>query len=668
MNRILVIIFLFLSTLQVNAQCNVNTSICNGGNAGPFSFVPLGNHVSTCLDFFGPNAGYIILNISQGGNLNMLIDGNSSSGFIDVAVFNIPQGVPPCTAINSNSNQILCNYASSASGCNQFGGQFGCPSNVGTVPVTAGQQLMIVAENWSGSSSSFTLQMSSAPGSAQAGLPNATINPVSDLCVSANPVQLSAPSMGGTWSGSGVSATGMFNPATAGIGIHQITYSVGLSPCIDQDTIDITVVDNPTISLTSNSPVCSGETIIFTVDSILNSTYLWSGPNGFNSTSTAVLIYNASPTDAGTYTVTVNHAGCTSTASTDVVVNPNVSINLDAVAPLCEKDSIVFNHATVTSPSGNSYTGYWFGEGITDSISGAFDPLLAGIGTHTVYYEVTGACGSIDSLDIVVKPHPKFNLLSLFVADCSPLQTTLMVASDLTNDSTHIDFGNGSVGDSLGLFPLTYTNNGNSVLCYPIQVSGISQGCATDTIFPNYFCVYPNPIATPTVSASKADVYNPTFQFTDQSENIISSFWSFGDGSTSSLTNPTHTYSQDPNDYTVVLAVENEYECKDTSNIQVRVVEDILFYVPNSFTPDGDEFNNVFRPILGGPVELQSYTLLVYNRWGQTVFESHDPIFGWDGTFGGTMVPDGTYTWMITFQAKETSETFKKYGFVNLIK
>src|SRR5690606_27386405 len=131
-------------------------SICTPGTAGPFGFVNPGAAVSTCLDWFGPNTGYILLNITSSGPLNMLINGNATTGFLDVAVFNIPNGVAPCTAIQNTANQIGCNYASASSGCNQFGTSFPCASSVPAPMVSAGQTLMIVVENWSGSSSTFT--------------------------------------------------------------------------------------------------------------------------------------------------------------------------------------------------------------------------------------------------------------------------------------------------------------------------------------------------------------------------------------------------------------------------------------------------------------------------------------------------------------------------------
>ena len=659
--------FLFLFSFSLShAQCNINTSICNGTNAGPFNFVTPGVHVSTCLDFFGPNVGYIILNISQGGNLNMLIDGNSSGGFIDVAVFNIPQGTPPCTAILSNSNQILCNYASSPSGCNQFGNQFGCPASVGTVNVTAGQQLMIVAENWSGSSSNFTLQLATTPGSAQAGLPDATITPVPSMCLSASPVQMQAVSMGGTWSGDGVSASGLFDPSVAGIGVHKITYNVGISPCTAVDSTFVTVVDNPTISVTSNSPICTGQDLVFSHDTYPGATYTWSGPNGFSTTIDTVLkIHNVTLNNNGTYSVTVNSGGCTNTATTNVTINSTAGIDITPVAPMCFYDTTTMAAVTVTIPGNAPYTGYWSGIGITDSLHGVFDPQIAGPGTHQIYYTVLGACGGIDSTAVVVKPHPDLHLITDLNVGCMPLETNAYVTSSDSLDSLHIDFGNGLFSDTVANPSIVFSQVG----CYDVKVWGIHDGCATDSIFPQFYCVNPVPDAIAAVEKNDAMEFHPDFQFINNSKNATSYYWEFGDGTGSADTAPKHSYPLEmPNEYTVVLTATNDQGCKDSSIIYVRVIEEMIFYVPNAFTPDGDEYNNSFQPVFYSGFDDQTYSFRIYNRWGEMLYESHDPKVGWDGTFQGHLVQDGVYTWSISFKSKENSEPYKYTGFVTLIK
>lgn len=253
MKNILILILFFLTQI-LHSQCNTNISICQPGVAGPFGFGNGGTPVSTCLDFY-PNSQftYIILYITQSGPLNLLIQGNVSSGFLDVSIFNIPTGQLPCDAILNTNNEIGCNYAAAFSGCNQFGNVFPCPSSVPSPNVLAGQVLMIVVEDWTdpitgvnGPSTSFTLQLGPPPG-AQTGPPNTTITQVGPFCEDDNPVQLQSVNTGGLWSGNGVSPTGLFDPNLALIGNNIITYSLGQNPCNSTSTTTIVVTPNPII-------------------------------------------------------------------------------------------------------------------------------------------------------------------------------------------------------------------------------------------------------------------------------------------------------------------------------------------------------------------------------------------------------------------------------------
>lgn len=220
--RIIFVITLIFNNVKVGySQCNTNISICQQGVAGPFGFGQGGQQVSTCLDWLPTSQfTYIVLYVTQSGPLNLLIQGNGGTGFLDVAIFNIPPNTPPCNAILNNANQIGCNYASASSACNQFGNAFPCVSSVPAPNVVAGQVLMIVVEDWgNGPSTNFTLQLGQPPG-AQTGPPNTTITQVGPFCTTSAAVQLQSVNMGGIWSGSGVSPTGLFNPANAGPGTH----------------------------------------------------------------------------------------------------------------------------------------------------------------------------------------------------------------------------------------------------------------------------------------------------------------------------------------------------------------------------------------------------------------------------------------------------------------
>lgn len=281
--------------VQNGTGCNTNTTICTQGLAGPFGFSTPGPPVSSCLDFFGPTYAYIVLYITQSGPLQLLIDGSAASGFMDVAIFDVPPGVDPCVASLSTANQIACNYASSSSGCNQIGTAFPCASSVPSPNVVAGDVLFIVVENWSGTSTNFTMQLGPSP-AAQTGPPDATIVPAGPFCSTDPPVQLSAVNSGGNWTGPGVSASGVFNPAAVGPGSYTINYGIGTAPCNDTDVETIVVTNcNCLIStFTANISACLAATNTFTV----TGTFTYTGNPGAGNL--IVQVTNGS----GTYTQT----------------------------------------------------------------------------------------------------------------------------------------------------------------------------------------------------------------------------------------------------------------------------------------------------------------------------------------------------------------------------
>ena len=78
--------------------------------------------------------------------------------------------------------------------------------------------------------------------------------------------------------------------------------------------------------------------------------------------------------------------------------------------------------------------------------------------------------------------------------------------------------------------------------------------------------------------------------------------------------------------------------------------------MPNTFTPDGDPLNQIFNPVFGMGASLDDYGFYIYNRWGELIFESHDPAIGWDGPYGAGkdfICQDGTYTWKLILKATD---------------
>jgi gliding motility-associated-like protein len=349
--------------VQSGNGCNTDVTICTPGVAGPFGFNTPGPPVSSCLDFIGPDYAYIVLYITSSGPLDLLIDGDAATGFLDVAIFDVTTG-DPCTEIQNVGNEISCNYADFANGCNQFGTTFPCTSSVPAPNVVAGDVLMIVVENWSGSSTNFTLDLAPPP-SAQTGPPDPTITPAGPFCDTDPAIQLNAVNMGGDWTGPGVSLTGLFDPGSVGPGTYNIDYSIGQPPCQAQSQTTITVnncstpcnLDNFNVNISScqagslymmsgtitysNPP--AGGTLIVEVD---NGTTIYDTIINPPFTSPDNFSISGIPADGSASTITVYFSAdpaCTQT------------INYTATAPCgCSAEIGTFT-ANITGSSTNNY-------------------------------------------------------------------------------------------------------------------------------------------------------------------------------------------------------------------------------------------------------------------------------------------------------------------------
>ena len=94
--------------------------------------------------------------------------------------------------------------------------------------------------------------------------------------------------------------------------------------------------------------------------------------------------------------------------------------------------------------------------------------------------------------------------------------------------------------------------------------------------------------------------------------------------------------------YTAVLTDANGCKIQD----DVAIYYDPIIYVPNTFTPDNNDYNNVFRAVTQNIIEFE---MTIYNRWGEVVFQSFDPDAAWDGYYGGSLSQDGVYVWKIWY-------------------
>jgi gliding motility-associated-like protein len=245
----------------------------------------------------------------------------------------------------------------------------------------------------------------------------------------------------------------------------------------------------------------------------------------------------------------------------------------------------------------------------------------------------------------------------------------VVFTADVYNPSWNYQwtFGNGATTQQLGQVGYQYATNG----CYDVSLSVTNpQGCTTTETYFDVMCVYDSPVAVAGADPTEVTTLEPLVEFSNNSENATSYAWNFGDGTYGFGFEPIHLFPAEPADYVVSLVAMNEVGCTDTAYVSIHVEENLIYYVPNSFTPNDDEKNQVFLPIISQGFKPGTYLLRIFNRWGELVFESKDPYTGWGGDYGPnhTNCQSGTYTWVLNFQVLQTQEDKEFVGHVNLIK
>jgi gliding motility-associated-like protein len=215
----------------------------------------------------------------------------------------------------------------------------------------------------------------------------------------------------------------------------------------------------------------------------------------------------------------------------------------------------------------------------------------------------------------------------------------------------------GGSGSSSETNPTFNFNNAGTYTVLLVAQPGVS--CADSVrqiITVNYYPVhadftYENPI------------YSNDVNFFNLSSNGYSYEWSFGDGYGSTLYEPTHSYEQ-MGLYTVCLKTTNFQGCSDVICKNINVDSDWTLYVPDAFTPNDDNINDIFHAY---GTNIKNFHMDIFDRWGEKIFTSDDIHDGWDGTYKGKLVKDDVYVWKINFTDCH-SKAHDKAGHVTFIR
>lgn len=440
--------------------------------------------------------------------------------------------------------------------------------------------------------------------------------------------------------------TGIWSPAVNNTATTTYTFTPDNAGCAVSTTM-IVVVSNQVIpAFTNPGPICPGTA--FTLPTTSN--------NGI--TGTWLPAVNNTVTTA--YTFTPDNVGCAAPATMTVVVNNQVVPAFTNPGPVCPGTTF-----SLPATSNNGVAGVW-------------SPTANNTATTTYTFTPDNmACAGSMNMTVVVNPHFEIGLSG--GTDACEGETILPIIITATGGVAPYTFTYAVDQETA----VTITSNQNTAIidlnnypgfnnhtpgCYDLIIGGSAAGAclAGNTVFTDYVCIYPQPDASFSVTSGDAGIC----VMTNTSIGATSYTWNFGDHSnTVHLENPTHQFStENPGNYTIELIAYNDKGCSDTAYRVISIEEELIFYVPNAFTPDGDRYNNIFNPVMTSGYDPFNYQFEIYNRWGECIFLSKNVAIGWDGTYNGELAQDGIYVWKIAFKTARSDEKKTYVGHVNIIR
>jgi len=441
-----------------------------------------------------------------------------------------------------------------------------------------------------------------------------------------------------------------------GVETIKLTFDIP-DPCGGSNPIDVNLKINDlqpvTVTIENPEVLCPGEPIELVANAqggVGPYTYVWNT----GETTSSILV---SPTSTQTYTVTVTdnclHQSATTSGTVTIpVYQPLTIASTPDVVEICPYVPTTL----VSTPSGGAgnYAYTWTdAAGLVIGTDSTIEVIPSTSTSYTIV--ITDQCGESKQVTInyTITSPPLLITVSPDQLVCPGEPATLSVTAT------------GGFGQYYYYWPHSNETT-SSVTVTPQSTTTyqviVSDECQTFTVEGDITVNVIHPDADFAISSHTLFEGLPiTFQ--NLTTGGVSYQWSFGDGGQSTLVHPNNIY-ETPGTYIVTLIATNEIGCKDTVSKPITIEEEYWLYVPNTFTPDGNRFNNTFE---AKTVNISRLEIWIFDRWGEVVFTSDKVNFEWDGTYNDLPVQDGTYTYKISYITRSGIEDVI-YGHINALK
>ena len=359
-------------------------------------------------------------------------------------------------------------------------------------------------------------------------------------------------------------------------------------------------------------------------------------------------------------------SNCADSALVRIHVFPELNADFSFDYDTCKVGGVAFTDQSVANQS-TIESWLWEFETYADTLRNpiAFFDIA---GEQRVRLRIEDDNGCQDSETQIVRYFPVPELIvvapNTFLG-CQPAEIKFLNLSTPINDAYEVNwtFGDGEVTTAISPSHI-YQDTG----VFDVGLEIISPiGCQTDTLFPNLITVEPSPVANFTFSPDQVTSLRPEILLSDRSSGAAIREWRINDDRVGALPEFAYTFA-DTGLQVVQLLVQHISGCRDTMTQRLDIVPEVTYFLPNAFTPNNDGTNDVFRGT-GYLPGITDFAMLIWNRWGELVFESTDTRTGWNGTRhqDGQQAQPGMYVYQIQFTGPR-GQPFRYEGYITLIR
>lgn len=491
-----------------------------------------------------------------------------------------------------------------------------------------------------------------------------TVIPPADVCQPDNAF-LQASAIGATsftWTGpnGNVGSTAnvtLYHPFTSASGIYTITMGFGGSAltCYAHNTVSLTVKPllNFTLPSLINNNYCVGDTLKISGPSGATS-YSWTSSTGYAANTQNINIFPLTGADAGEYYLAVSLNGCITTATTSMRVRSRIVFSEpipDKV--ICRGDSIHLEAHVAGGPDSENGDGlactwnppiYLTNPNRTKTDGRPLGTTIYNVSIHDIscpYYTISKL------VQITVNQPPTPHLELERTESCEPLCMVYNTQTHGTATLITYDFGGNKkyqLADSSSICleePGTYNLN--------VHLYGVN-GCTVSYNYPQQIIVNPKPHSEIVVSPEFPTITDDVTFHASTKYPTATYYWQLSTSNSA----PPDTFAvqsfnkvyENAGKYPVLLISTTEQGCSDTAVKYIDVRDDFNVFIPNTFTPNGDNVNDVFQVKSAG-LRTEGFSMQLLNRWGREVYFTKDLADSWDGTIGGQKAPVDVYIYKV---------------------